>query len=130
MKYVPVPSVTVALAVSRLLYRFTRPTGTQSSDVTQYAIGHVIDVDGVVWLLWDEAFPLPVVKNRGTIPGTALNSLVTQQVVSRSTADAVLALAAENTGSVMTLADVLDTMSEFAEEATDIPPTLPTSDLP
>jgi hypothetical protein len=129
MKYVPVPSEAVARAVSRLLYRFTRPTGTQTSDTTQYAIGWAVDVDGVVWLLWDEAYPLPVVRNRGTIPGTALNSLVTQQVVSRSTADAVLALAAANTGDVMTLAEVLDTMSEFAEEATDVPPTLPQSEL-
>jgi len=106
MKYIPVSSEAEAMSVSALIYDLTRPSGG-STDTTQYSVGWKTDINGVCYLCMDLAFQLPVHPDRGTAIESAIRGLQAAGKILPASADALLATVAANSGSTVTLEEVV-----------------------
>lgn len=106
MKYFPVANEAEAQSISALIYNLTRPSGSDASDTTKYALGWQFDVNNVCYLCVDEAFTLPVHKDRDEAIVTALRALQAEGKLSETSADNIINIAAANVGKTVTVAQV------------------------
>lgn len=107
MKYFPVTSENEAKSISAIVYKLTRPSGADKTETTKYALDWQFDKNGVCYLCVDEAFVLPIHKDRGGAVTTALRALQAARKLSKESADNIINVAAENAGGVVTVAQVI-----------------------